>query len=335
MLPPVGIAELEVLRWRELCAVAGSPGKARGLLADGIYRKVLYDAYVGRDVPDDVTTRCAALRRVLPADVVLSHWTALWACGLDVLPRDRTRQDVLDVTIARGRQLEDRPGLRPHTACVPDEELCEVQGFLVVSGSRAFVDIARLSGVTEGVAAGDAALRAGLTTGVLIEESLDRAGGLRWVTLARTALEHLDGRSESLMESRLRVDFVLAGGPRMPAQVDLYDDLGGHRGRSDLFLDGVSVEYDGRASRLEKVKFTGDRSRGNDVSDLEVEVRRFSGAMYYRTTPAQRLATLMSALRIAQGRTRPRLRFGPDTLRPARLRPLPTRAELGQARRTA
>jgi len=70
----------------------------------------------------------------------------------------------------------------PHIAALPDEELCDVHGLLVVSASRAVVDVARLAGVTEGVAAGDAALRAGLTTGVLIEESLDRAGGLRWVT---------------------------------------------------------------------------------------------------------------------------------------------------------
>jgi len=129
------------------------------------------------------------------------------------------------------------------------------------------------------------------------------------------------------MESRLRVDFVLAGGPKMHTQIDLYDDLGGHRGRSDLFLDGVSVEYDGRASRLEKVKFTGDRSRGNDVSELAVEVRRFTGPMYYRTTPAQRLATLMSAcgsLPVAPGRDSASGRTRCDRRGCARSRPGPS-----------
>ncbi len=330
----MAICDLEVLSRRELIAVAGSLAKARRLVKDGVYRRVLHDAYVVADAPDDVATRCAALQKVLPDDVVLSHWSGLWATGLDVLPRDRDRVDLLDVTVPRNRQLEDRPGIRTHIAHVADEEICEVNGLLIVSASRSFVDVARSSGVTEGVACGDAALRSGLTTPDRLEDSLDRAAGLRWVTRARIALSHLDGRSESLMESRLRVDFVLAGGPRMRAQVDLYDELGGHRGRCDLYLDGVSVEYDGRASRLELAKFSGDRTRGNGVADLEVEVRRFTSASYYGSTPAHRLDVLRSALEIARGRTRPRLHFGRDTLRAPRLWPLPTRAE-GQAKRTA
>lgn len=329
------ITNIEVLSRAELIAVAGSHAKARQLVKDEVYRRVLHDAYVACDVPDDPTTRCAALHKVLPKDVVLSHWSGLWVAGLAVLPRDRNGVDRIDVTAPRHRQLRARPGMRAHIALVPDQEICEVNGLLIVSASRSVVDVARSEGITEGVACGDAALRAGLTTTTLIGESIDRAGGLRWVTRARAALGHLDDRSESLMESRLRVGFVLAGGPRMQTQVDLYDDLRGHCGRSDLYLDGVSVEYDGRDSRLEKVKFTGDRSRGNDVSDLEVEVRRFTGELYYRTTPGQRLAVLKSALAIAARRTRPRLRFGPDTLRPPKLRPLPTKAQLDQARRTA
>lgn len=330
----MAIWDLEVLSRRELIAVAGSPAKARQLVTEGVYRRVLHDAYVAADAPDDAATRCAALHSVLPADVVLSHWSGLWAVGLDVLPRAADGVDLLDVTVPRHRQLEDRPGIRTHIAHVPDEEICEVNGLLIVSASRSFVDVARSAGVTEGVACGDAALRSGLTTLDRLEDSLDRAAGLRWVTRARSAWSHLDGRSESLMESRLRVDFVLAGGPRMRAQVDLYDESGGHRGRCDLYLDGVSVEYDGRDSRLEKVKFTDDRTRGNGVADLEVEVRRFTGATYFNSTPAQRLDVLRRALTIARGRSRPRLHFGRDTLRAPRLRPLPTRADR-QARRTA
>ncbi|MDX6216781.1 MAG: hypothetical protein QOG99_2365 [Frankiales bacterium] len=319
--------QIEVLRWRELCAVAGTPAKARTLLKDGVYRRVVHDAYVLADVPDDATTRCAALRSVLPDDVLLSGWSALWASGLNVLPRDPNKVDLLDITIGRGRHLEPRPGIRSHSAWVPDEELCEINGLLVVSAARAFVDVARAEGVIEGVACGDAALRAGLTTVGRIQESVDRAGGLRWVVRAREAVPHLDARSESLMESRLRVDLVLTGGPRMQAQVDLYDDGMVHRGRADLYLRGVVFEYDGRESRLERAKFTGDRSRGNDIADLEVEVRRFTGALFYKTTPYERLGILYRALEIAAQRLRPRLRFGPDTLRSPRGRPLPTRAE--------
>lgn len=318
---------IEVLSWCEVVAVCGSRERARRMVREGVYRKVFHDAYVLSDVPDDVHTRAAALRKVLPEDVALSHWGALWALGLDVLPRDKQGVDILDVTVTRGRHLLARPGVRPHCALVTDEELCDIEGLLVVSAARAFVDVARSLGVVEGVACGDAALRAGATTMELIEEAVERAGALRWVTRAREAVPHLEPRSESLMESRLRVGFVLEGGPRMHAQLDLYDDVGAHRGRGDLFLDGVLVEYDGREERLKREKFTHDRRRGNSVADLEVEVRRFSADDYYKTSAVVRLDTLRRALAIARGRTRPRLRFGSDTLPRPKLRPLPTRAD--------
>ncbi len=319
--------EILVYTWQELVAAAGSVAKARTRLRDGIYRRVLRNAYVFADVADSPEVRAAALRHALPRHAVPSHWTALWVLGLDVLARDPQGQDLLDLTVPREHHVAPRPGMRWSSAEIPDEELCEVNGLLVASAARAVVDVARRDGVTEGVACGDAALRAGVVTRAQIELAIDRAGGLRGVITARAIAPHLEPRSESLMESRLRVDFVLAGGPRMPAQVDLYDERLAHRGRADLFLDGVSVEYDGRESRLEKPKFTGDRARGNDVSDLEVETRRFTGAMYYRMTPAARLEVLIRALDLASRRTRSRLRFGPDTLRPPKGQPLPTLAD--------
>ncbi len=277
-------------------------------------------------MPDDSHARSAALRRVLPDGAVLSHWAALWALGLDVLPRDRARTDILDVTVGRGLHLQARPGLRPHSAILPDEELCSVGGLVVSSAARACVDVARSFGLVEGVACGDAALRAGVATEEQIAAAVERASGLRGVLTARAVLPHLEPRSESLMESRVRIGFVVAGGPRMPAQVDLYNADGEHCGRADLYLDGVVVEYDGRDERLKREKFAGDRRRQADINDLSVEVRRFTADDYYKTSGAGRLAVLRRALVIAAGRSRPALRFGPDTLRPPKLQPLPTLA---------
>ena len=316
----------EVLPWSELKRRFRTVEAARAAVRRGDYRRVLHDAYVVGSTPDDVSTRVAALRRVLPDDVALSHWTALWALGLEVLPRDRNKVEQLDVTVPRGRHLLARPGVRTHCALLPDEELCDVHGLLVVSAERAFVDVARAYGLVEGVAAGDAALRSGATDLARVEAAVDRARGLRNVTVARRAVPHLEPRSESLMESRLRMGFVLAGGPRMEAQRDLYDEHGHHCGRADLFLDGVVVEYDGRDSRLDRGRFTHDRRRGNDLANLALEIRRFSADDYYGRTDRQRLQELERALALAAER-RPRWVFGPDTLPKPRLRPLPTRAE--------
>jgi hypothetical protein len=320
----------EVLTWRELAETCSSPDAARAAVARGDFRRVLHDAYVRAGTPDDPVTRAAALRRVLPWDVALSHWAALWALGLDVLPRDKNKVEHLDVTVPRGRHLERRPGLRPHCALLPHHELCEVNGLLVVSAERAFVDVARTFGLVEGVACGDAALRAGATTNGLIDAAVEGARALRRVTVARAAVLHLEPRSESLMESRLRVEFVLAGGPRMQAQVDLSDELGTPCGRADLFLDGVVVEYDGRDARLERDRFTHDRRRGNAFANLAVEVRRFSADDYYKVPARQRLRELERALELARER-RPRYTFGRDTLPAPRLSPPPTLASLRAA----
>lgn len=319
--------EVAAFTWRELIAICGTADLARAGVQDGIYRRVLRGAYVLGDVPDDTNARCAALRLVLPDGMVLSHWAALWALGLGVLPRDGARTDILDVTVRRGLHLQARPGLRPHSALLPDEELCSVGGLIVSAAARACVDVARSFGLVEGVACSDAALRAGVATEDQIASAVERAAGLRGVLRARAMLPHLEPRSESLMESRVRIGFVVAGGPRMLAQVDLYNADGEHCGRADLYLDGVVVEYDGREERLKREKFAGDRRRQADINDLSVEVRRFTADDYYKTSAAARLAVLRRALTLAAGRSRPHLRFGPDTLRPPRLTPLPTLAE--------
>jgi hypothetical protein len=319
--------DLRVRTWQELVDELGSRHHAEEALREGEVWRVLHGVYAPRALADTPSTRWAAARVVLPDHVVPSHWTALWALGLDVLPRDRTGRDLLDVLVPRGLHLEPRPGLRPHSALVTDEDLVEVGGLLVVSAARAFVDVARGFGVIEGVACGDAALRAGATTVDRIDEAVDRAAGLKGVVAAREAVPLLDGRSESLMESRFRVDLVLEGGLRMHPQVDLYSEDGEHRGRADLFLDGVVLEYDGRKERLEKERFVSDRRRQGGLADLGVEIRRVTGGDYYKTTPAYRLAMVLRALDVARRRTDARWCLGPDTLRAPRLRPLPTVAQ--------
>ena len=326
--------EVLVHTWSELVARAGSPDKARLLLRDAVYRRVLHDAYVLADEPDDVVTRLAALRRVVPAHCALSHWSSLWVCGADVLPRDREGRDLLDITVPRGLRLQKRPGLRTHSALATDLDLVQAGGLLLHSAARAVVDVARTYGMVEGVAAGDAALRGGDTTTDRIEEAVDRAGGLRWVSRAREMVPHLDGRSESLPESRLRVGVVLEGGPRMAAQVDLYDEDGHHCGRCDLYEEGVDLEYDGFELRQLQPVFTRDRRRGNDISSLAVEVRRFVSDDMAPSRSRWRWGVVREALDLASRRERPRLRYGRDTLRPPKRTPLPTVAE-GQARRTA
>jgi hypothetical protein len=316
----IAAVQVEVLSWRQLMKRAGSRASARRWVADGDWRRIFRDAYVARHVPDDADTRVAALRAVLPTDVAVSHRTALWIFGADV------GHDLLHVTVPRGRHLEARPGMRPHSALLPADELCLVGGVLVVSPARAVIDVARSDALVEAVVVGDASLRLGVATEAGIAVALDHAAGLRNVERARAVVSHLEPRTESPMESRYRMRLVQGGLPRPQAQFDVYD-AAGHAGRGDFHLDGVVLEYDGRQQRLDKGVFVDDRRRQNRIADTGLEIRRFTSYDVYQRPAAAVCAEVLRAVTIAKGRDRSGLRTGPDTLPRPRRRPPETVAD--------
>lgn len=318
----------ELVQWQELVRRAGSPAKARRWLRDGIWWRVFHDVYAPLAAEDGPALRAAALRVALPPDVAASHRTALWLLGLDLLGPG------LDVTAPRGRRVQARPGLHPHSALLTEDDLCELGGLLVTSAARAVADVARSEPLVEAIAVGDAVLRAGAATAAQVQEVLGRSGALRGVVRARTCLAHLEPRSESLMESRLRMRFVLGGVEGLEVQRDLYD-ASGHLGRADAYVKGVVVEYDGRAARLDKDVFVRERRRQTRIAESGCEIRRFTSADVYTRPAAAVCAELQRAIVQAAWRDRSGLRSGPDTLRAPRLRPLPTLAQVRAAAPTA
>lgn len=321
--------DVEVLTRAELSRRCGSEDKARQQVRNGWWWRAARNAYVDAVWADTPEVRLAVLRAVLPAEVVVSHRTSLWVLGRDVLVDGQ-----LDVTVPRGRHLVGWPGVQVHIAALPDTEVVEHDGLLRTSVARSVVDVTRTEPLAEAVAFGDEALRSGAAVPSQLVECLERAKGLRGVLAARRALPLLNGRSESPMESRLRIGFVLGGITGLDVQHDVYD-TDGHAGRSDLHLDGVLVEYDGRKERLKKRVFSAERRRQNRLSDTTLQIRRFTAADYYGSSPAQLAAVLRRAVIAAAGRDRSRILTGPDTLRPPVLTPLLTRAEVAASRRAA
>lgn len=318
---------IEVVSWSELVRRAGTPARARTLVRAGAFRPVLRGAYVnGAEDESSPLVRVATLRHVLPPDVAVSHRAALWVLGEDVLDRGQ-----IDVTVPRGRHLEPRPWLRPHTAHLRDDELALVRGQLCVSAARSVVDVARTERLAVVVAFGDRALRSGAATPYGIQMVLERAGGLRGVRRAREAVSGMDGRSESWPESLLRVALQAGGVRHLDVQYDVYD-VDGHVGRADLHVDGVWVEFDGRAARLLRPVFVAERRRQTRVLELCFELRRFTYDDLVGRGPASLAGEVFRAVALAAGRDRSRALRGPDTLRPPRLTPLPT---LAQSRRSA
>lgn len=322
-----GTSAITTWTWRELCEQAGSPGLARALIECKQVWRVLRGVYVGAEHPDGPQVRLAALERILPPDVALTGRAALWALGLDVLPLSQ----VLDIALPRGRNLRPQAGLAYRSLRVDDSELFELGTLLVVSPAKVVVDVARNEPLMEAVALGDAALRAGVTDLDLIELSLARAGGLRGIVAARELPQHLEPRAESLMESRLRMICVLGGLPRPEAQVDLYTRNGQHVGRTDLYLNGVALQYDGFDPHTQdKRVFSKDRSQRNSFDEIGVVARHFTSDDIYRKPWSALLGTVRRALTEARSRQRTAMR-GPDTLRAPQQQPPLTLDRLPEA----
>lgn len=311
---------MEVLLTSELVAHAGSEGRARTWLRAGAYRPVLRGAYVSdAEDPRDPRVRAVAARRLLPPDAALSHRSVLWVLGEQVLLRGQ-----LHVTVPRGRRLRPRPGLVQHSALLPDDQLVLTRGLLMTSAARAVVDVARTESLEQGVAHGDRALRTGAADVTEVRRLVGEAAALRGVDRARRAAGLLDGRSESWLESVLRVRLVAAGLTGLDVQHDVWT-RDGHVGRADLHVDGAWVEFDGREVHQRRELFTAERRRQTRIAEAGYELRRYTADDLVRP-PVLLVGEIRRAVVLASTRDRSGTTTGPDTLRPPRLRPLPTLA---------
>jgi len=122
-------------------------------------------------------------------------------------------------------------------------------------------------GVIQGVVSADAALHRGLATPDSLAEVVARVATWPHASRARTMLSLVDGRSESVGESILRVEAALRG-IRLVPQFEVHDRWGRLVGRADFVVEGtrVLVEFDG------KVKYAA-----GDPEVLWAEKRREDG----------------------------------------------------------
>jgi hypothetical protein len=180
-----------------------------------------------------------------------------------------------------------------------------VHGIRVTTLERTLVDLLRTRRLPHGVAALDAALRAGATGRPAVQRLLDRQ--LRWRGRPRAlgALAISDPRRETWLESYSFTVLLEHGIPLPLAQVDVHDEQGRFVARVDgldpetgvffeadglgkYFLDAVGdgpgyaaavrrvieAEWD-RQGRLEGLGLTGVRWMGHEIrADPELVVRR-------------------------------------------------------------
>src|SRR6185312_12883744 len=160
------------------------------------------------------------------------------------LPRDAESLPI-HVTVPPDCRVQ-REGVRETRRALRPDEIIEYEGLRLTSGLRTLKDLAADWSLIDLVVLADAALHFGDCSDADWQAAGKSRGG-RGIRNLRRATTLTDERSESAMETLLRLLVVLSGLPPPKPQVILLDDAGGWLARVDLLApDGVTVlEYDG------------------------------------------------------------------------------------------
>jgi len=179
----------------------------------------------------------------LPGAGVVSHLSAAVLHGLPVWG-DPLRLVHVTRTSGTGR----REGhLHLHVTPLGTGAVVQVGGLAVTGLARTVVDLGRGQPLRQAVAAGDAALRIGLTSDELAAALAD-AQGRPGISAARRVVRLLDARSERAGESASRVVLHQGGLPPTDLQHAVFDESGRLVGRADFAWPEHRTlgEFDGR-----------------------------------------------------------------------------------------
>jgi len=259
-------------------AQARSAGLTRGALRSPWWRRLFRGVWVHADVPESLELRLSALRLVLPADAVVCGPTAAWLYGADI-----RRDGDLDVHVyvPPGTRIRSRAGLLVSQAQLADADVWVTRQVTVTSAVRTVFDCLRLRDEDDAIVAADALTHLRCTTVDAVAAYIASRPSLRHCRTAKERLALVEPKTESPMETRLRLLLLRAGLPRPQPQWEVF------RGRTFVArLDfawpavQVAVEYDGAdhwARRRE------DDRRRAAARELEWHVDVVSSDDYYQT----------------------------------------------------
>lgn len=237
------------------------------LLRRGEWVAVRRGAYVERDVLDamDEVERHRALIhavvRSLHRPAVVSHTSAVVMHGLPVWNLDLGHVHVSRSDLHSAR-IE--AGVHHHAGDVKDGDVVIVDGLPVMGLPRTVIDTARISPFEPAVCVGDAAARRDALVPAVALERLDEMRDWQGSRNAGAVVAFIDGRSESVGESRLRVLFRNVGLPAPELQVEFHTPSGLFIARSDFYFREQRTvgEFDG------KQKYLGYAPKGESPGEV-------------------------------------------------------------------
>jgi hypothetical protein len=201
--------------------------------------------------------RLSALASTLPDGAVISHDSAAALYGL---PAPLFPDGRLHLSLAAGEPVSQRNELVVHARHLPPDDCSKLDGLLVTTPERMFLDLAAACDRERLVVVGDAMLRLGLTTKEQLLGRLETAYRVRGVRVARSLVPLLDGGAHSPPESLVRLRLHDAGLPTPVTQLEV------HLGHMTVHIDlgyaeaKVGIEYEG-AQHAEEHQFGIDLDR--------------------------------------------------------------------------
>ena len=236
------------------------------------FRRISRGQYASTQLVRDARLTLEAVAHRMPASYAFSGRTAGWLHGLDMAPCDP-----VEVTIKRSLPARSRTGVRVRRAAIAESEVATVGGFRTTSGFRTTCDLGSGRDLVEAVVAIEMAVRARIVLIDDLADFADRNRGAKGIKRLRRALSWAEPRSESPMETRLRMQLVLARLPAPVVQADLCDSAGRFVARADLYYPDrrLAIEYDGANHRD---RLEADLRRQNSLLTAGYHLLRFTAA---------------------------------------------------------
>ncbi len=257
-MTPHGIHLPRVITRADAVAAGLSKDQIRNLVRRGDWHSLDSGTYLTRveQLPDAHAQqrvahidRCVAAVRRHPGSF-MAFASCVIARGLPLVTGVPQQGQLI---VADGGWTGIRKGIRYRAMQVPSDHLTEIDIFgdgttvPMTTAARTLADIARTMSAADALAAGDAALRAGMTSAQDVREILEAMWHVRGCRSAQHVVDLWDARRETALESWSALRFWEWGLPAPTPQVEFYDDEG-FIGRVDFFWEeyGVIGEADGR-----------------------------------------------------------------------------------------
>jgi len=222
--------------------------KEAGLTSDALqsapWRRIFREVWVHVDVLDTLDMRFEAVRLILPESAVVCGLTAAWLHGVDVR---RAGNVDIHVSFPKGKRTRHRDGVVVSQETLDPSDIVEKRAVCVTSPVRTAFDCLRLLRGWDRLVVADALARRHLVTVPELRDYFASKRRLRNLRVGEALIDGIEPKSDSPMETRMRLVIVDGGVPRPQAQVQVCDDMGGFIGWADLGYPElkVAIEYDG------------------------------------------------------------------------------------------